>query len=368
MPDNKVFTVGTIEEDFKRIGLIAESEAATEPKEEVASDKQPDQPATEAAAAPVTEAAEKSAGADGADEKEVAEGLKLLRKRRLTGKARIAQRKQKMMRRRKKSKLKMQAKRWRKSARGKRFLRKYKQVKARLHGRVPRGKRISLRMGLDRVSDLIEEVSEIVKAIDGDSKTETVKSFANIALIADKLAENYACACDSLEVENEEGESLDLCGAAKHFEDIAADAADVAEALNKAVTEGAEFEGTSEEISEMFSQMLSDVLEGAEIFADLNENSEEAEAEEGEESEEAAEDSEETDTDSDESTDAAEEASEDSEESSTEKPEADEDAEEDSESEAEEAEEDSEEAETAEGAEEGEAAAEEGGTEDRPTK
>jgi len=281
MSSGKLFAVGTIEEDFKKIGIFTESAPVAAAPVVVATVTESAKPAEKPVVAPPVEG--------DAVKPVVTEGMKLLRKRRLTGKDKMVRRKQKMLRRRKKGLLKRKSRTWRKSARGKRFLRKYKQTLARFHGHAPKGKRISLRMGLDKVSNLIEEVSEIVDAIDGDAKQETVKTFANIALIANKLAENYAYACENLEVSDEEGEELDLCGAAEHFESLAADSADLAEALHKSVTEGTEFEGTSEEVSETFSSMLSDVLEGLDVFADLSEGAgtEDAEPEESEESAEA---------------------------------------------------------------------------------
>jgi hypothetical protein len=164
------FSVGSIEEDFKRIGLISEV-------------------VLESTVGPISE--EISNVVENSDNKaetpEANEGVKLLRKKRPTGKLRIQRRKQKMLRRRNKGKLKLKAKKFRRSARGKRFLRKYKQALKRFHGHAPKGKRVSLRMGLDRVSSMLEDVQEIVNAIDNTEKQETIRSFANLALIANKF-------------------------------------------------------------------------------------------------------------------------------------------------------------------------------------
>jgi hypothetical protein len=262
MSSGKLFAVGTIEEDFKKIGIFTEA----------------------APVAPVETIAESAPAVD--------EGIKLLKKVRPTGKVRLMRRKQKLLRRRNRSKLKRKAKMFRKSARGKRFLRKYKQVLKRYHGHAPKNKRISLKMGLDKVSNLIEEVSEIVTAIDGDAQKETVKTFANLALIANKLAENFACACNDLEIVDEAGEELDLCGAAEHFESLASTAADLAESLHASIAEGVEFEGTSEEVSATFASMMSDVLEGLDVFADISEDSDDTEPEESDAAEEDSEEGE----------------------------------------------------------------------------
>lgn len=280
------FLVGSIEEDFKKIGLIPEivvenvslaaevlpAEVST-PKVAAAVDAPASPPAaTEPVEAPKTEAAA-----------ETTEGLKLLRKKRPTGKLRMQRRKQTLMRRRNKGKLKLKARKFRRSAAGRRFLQKYKRAMKRFHGHAPKGKRLSLKTGLDRVSNMLEEVQEIVSAIDSNERQETIKSFANLALIANTLAENYAYACENFEVEDENDEELDLCGGAEHFEALADSAANLAEALNKSVQEGTEFEGTSEEVAETFSVMLADVLEGLDLFADLTEDEVDEDAEETDE-------------------------------------------------------------------------------------
>lgn len=266
------YTIGSIEEDFKKIGLIQPAIVESAPEAKVA-EVVAAEPAVvvaepvAAVAAPVV--AEPVVAVPAAPV--ATEGLKLLRKKRPTGKLRMQRRKQKMLRRRNKGKLKLKAKRFRRSARGKRFLQKYKRAVKRFHGHAPKGKRISLKMGLDRVADMLEDVKEIVTALDSDAKQETIKSFANLAIISSKLAENYACACRNLEVEDEEEEEIDLCGGAEHFEALANSAANLAEALQTSMQEGTEFEGTSEEVNDTFQVMLADVLEGLDVFADLSE-------------------------------------------------------------------------------------------------
>jgi cobalamin biosynthesis protein CobT len=218
-----------------------------------------------------------------------------------------------MLRRRNKGKLKLKAKRFRRSARGKRFMRKYKMAVKRFHGHAPKGKRISLKMGLDRVASMLEDVQEIVSALDNDAKQETIKSFANLALISTQLAESFAFACKNFEIESEDEdeEVIDLCGGAEHFEALADSAANLAEALQASMQEGTEFEGTSEEVADTFSVMLTDVLEGLEAFATLSEGEEGDES--AEETEEGAEETDETE-ETDESAEGAEEATEGAEE------------------------------------------------------
>lgn len=289
------FSVGSIEEDFKRIGLIPGvvvekvSTAADVVAEDVNKPAATETPSA-AATSGTAEEVEETPG-------EQIEGLKLLRKKRPTGKLRATRRKAKMLRRRNKGKLKLKAKRFRKSARGKRFLRKYRMAMKRFHGHAPKGKRLSLKMGLDRVASMLEDVQEIVTAIDGDAKQETIKSFANLALIANKLAESFAFASANVEIHDENDEELDLAGGAKHFESLAAGAADVAEALQASMQEGKEFEGTEEEIAKTFSAMLNDVLEGLDVFADLTEDEEAEESAEAGAEEDVEEDEEPTEED-----------------------------------------------------------------------
>lgn len=283
------FAVGSIEEDFKKIGLIpavvaeavstaVEVEGVAKPVVEAA--PKTETPAEKPAAVATEPAAEEPKPA------EVTEGIKLLRKKRPTGKLRMQRRKQKMLRRRNKGKLKLKARKFRRSARGKRFLRKYKMAMKRFHGHAPKGRRLSLRMGLDNVANMLEEVQEIVSAIDTDAKQETVKSFANLALISNKLAESFAFACANLEVEDEDNEEIDLCGGAEHFESLANSAANLAEALQAALQEGTEFEGTPEEVADTFAVMLKDVLEGLDVFSDLSEEEEDEDSNSDDESEE----------------------------------------------------------------------------------
>ena len=103
------FDVGTIEEDFKRIGLIPEAVVeAVETAAETIAEETVETPEKKEEPAEVAEA-------------EQTEGIKLLRKKRPTGKLRMQRRKQKMMRRRNRGKLKLKARKFRRSARGKRF-------------------------------------------------------------------------------------------------------------------------------------------------------------------------------------------------------------------------------------------------------
>jgi hypothetical protein len=314
----KPFNVSSIEEDFKKIG-ISTGEPLTEAKN-VKGDKLSSIPKKKAKAVQPDDAlAGKSGGRAGApnekpeadepaeesddsdedgepvseDEapegEELTERLRLVRKRRANMKLRKVRRKQKILRRRHKAKLKQKAKRWRKSPRGKRFLRKYKQALKRVHGAPPKGRRISLRSGMDRVSNLVEEVEDIVQAIEeSDSQVQAVKSFANLALIANDLAEEFGHACKASKEaaeeskassETEEGDEQDFCVAAKKMESAAERAADLSEALNAALQEGSAPTIGNDEITEQFAEIVGTVQQGLELYAELTDALEELDTE-----------------------------------------------------------------------------------------
>ena len=237
-----MFNVGTLEEDFKKIGILPQDQVVTP------------------AEAPKTVVSESVEQAEAPSDSSLTERLRLLRKQRVTGATRSLKRKQKLLRRRKKTKLNRKSKQWRKSSKGKRFAQKYKRALDRMHGHAPANKRISLRMGADTVSDMVEQTGY-----------ETViESYTNLALVADDLTENFALACESLEVVDESGAELDLCGCAKKYAKLSEAAMAAAEKQNAFLQEGKEFSTLSESGVSEFNAMLDDVLEGLEILSDLS--------------------------------------------------------------------------------------------------
>ena len=311
------FQVSTIEEDFKRIGLSSDEEALTEGYKKIRGGKEasitrktakivkPDNAETgkplgragkpgEAPKADDTETDE-SADSDedgepvveaeppAAADAELAERIKIVRKKRAGAKLKKLRRKQKVLRRHSRSKLRQKAKRWRRSARGKRFLKKYA-VALHRFGHVPQGRRISLKQGMDRVSNLIEEVNAISKATDdADFSHESVKSFANLALIANDLAEGFSDACKASKEAAEESKKagepedksqIDFCEAAEELEAVAERSADLSEALNVALQEGATPSIGSDELKAEFAEAMETVMAGLDLFADLSEAAE----------------------------------------------------------------------------------------------
>jgi hypothetical protein len=305
----KTFSVGTLEEDFKKIGLIPETKDLQEGKYKPVKGGKEDSIPNKAAKTPseakpesgeiikkvhVTapkesnesqgEAAGESAGDDLAEEDaeaepEITERIRRLRKRRLTSKTRVARRKAKVLRRKKRAKLRAKARKWRRSARGKRFLKRYHQALQRFHGHAPKGVRLSLKSGLDRVSNLIEEIEEITQASEAQDKHEEVRSFAQLALISHKLAENYGFACTATKEQEAAGnkpteDAIDFCEYAKHFESLSERAAELAEVLNKSIAESKEHGLEEEKLKSEFASMLEDTMNGLELLSDLLEDAE----------------------------------------------------------------------------------------------
>lgn len=269
----KLVPLTTLDEDLKALGLTVEAKPGKErepvpppkPKDDeddpaAAKEKKEKKEGTETAAQPVDEAArfvkiDKSAH------------------------ARMARRKNRIKRRRHRAQLAKASRKFRRSAKGKRFVKKYKVAKERLHGRVMRGRRLSLRKrptkkheGLDRVSQLIEEVGGILGDMAQDESSDVVKGFANVAMISDILTRVFT------EWAKEDND-LELSEAAEVLGKLAEDASDSAEELDEAVRLDEEVDGDL--IEQDFQKMMSVLLDGLEILADLEEEDDDDEDENG---------------------------------------------------------------------------------------
>ena len=118
----------------------------------------------------------------GAEDKPLAEAVKLKRKRR-GSKARVAKRKARKYYRAHKGSLKRKARRFKRSSHGKRFMRKYKSALTRFRGKVPKGKRI-------QVSDKdVELANMIIEGYEGLIKMSEVADTAQ--KIEDGIARMY---------------------------------------------------------------------------------------------------------------------------------------------------------------------------------
>ena len=132
---------------------------------------------------------------------------------------------------------------------------------------------------MDRVSNLMEEVDSIIQATEADeTSAQSVKSFANLALIANDLAEEFGEACKvSKEAEEEskaageelEPDDIDFCAAAQDLESAAERSADLSEMLNASLQEGSEPKLSDADIQNSFSEIMNTVQEGLGLYADL---------------------------------------------------------------------------------------------------
>jgi hypothetical protein len=289
----QIVRLTTLDEDMEALGLQPQTEAkATTPGKEhepPVAPKPKDEEDDAALAAEKKKKAEKKE--DAAPEGEPVAEARFIKIDK-SAKARMARRKSRIKRRRKRSKLAKSSKKFRRSAKGKRFLRKYKVAKARLHGRPLRGKRLSLRKaarpagkhegfaGLDRVAQLIEEVGGILGGMAQDEDNDVVKGFANVAMISDILHRVFA----EWAVEDND---LELSEAAEVLGQLAEDAGESAEELDECARLDEEVDADA--IDEDFKKMMSTLLDGLEILADLEEEDDKAEPESEAEKKEKAE-------------------------------------------------------------------------------
>jgi hypothetical protein len=261
----KLVPLTTLDEDLKALGLTVEAKPGKE-REPVAPPKPKDDEDDPAAAKEKKEKKEEAETTTAQPVDEAARFVKIDK----SAKARMARRKNRIKRRRHRAQLSKKSRKFRRSAKGKRFLKKYKVAKERLHGRVMRGRRLSLRKrgpvkkheGLDRVSQLIEEVGGILGEMAHDDSDDVVKGFANVAMIADILTRVFT------EWAKEDND-LELSEAAEVLGKLAEDAGDSAEELDEAVRLDEEVDGDL--IEQDFQKMMSVLLDGLEILADLEE-------------------------------------------------------------------------------------------------
>jgi len=120
------------------------------------------------------------------------------------------------------------------------------------------------------LTNLLEDVQDIVSHLDENNGEASIKSFANIAIISEMLGEFFG-----LLAENEDAQELDLteelAGAADLFNGMAEDAAAIATALHEGV-EDDESAPTYEEIEEAFQRHMDALIDGLELYADLTED------------------------------------------------------------------------------------------------
>ena len=219
--------ISSLEEDFKNLGLVDDKKEATaEPSEE-----------------PVEEGRRRAAGKG-----------RMVRTVKMRGKEK---QKAKAWERAHKAERKRKAKRRKKTAQYKKLAR----IGKRFESEEPRG---TLRNGA--LSGLFEEVETILSSLDEDRVENAIKSFANVAIIAEMLSEFF----DAVLQEDIEDKQLieELSEASEFFDDLSESAAQVATSLN----EGEDLDVTLDEIEEAFNEQMESLVEGLEFYADLTED------------------------------------------------------------------------------------------------
>lgn len=265
--------ITTLEEDFKKIGLLKDEAKETESEEDA-----PTTPPvkTEAAKKARHEDDDEEEGgedetddADDAEEavensgdeidearriaKRVAAGTrgKLVRTKRTTAAQRV---KAKRLYRKSKAKIKLsRRKKMRKAS-----------VRRRMKFLAAKRKQ---REGSETIANLIEDVQSIIGTIDFNA-ADAVKSFANIAIISDMLSGTFTEWSNDLHESAEEGDETALAAIDSYAESLA----DLAEAAAEAATslkDGQMPEGGIAELEAVFKEYMTDMLEGMDLYNDL---------------------------------------------------------------------------------------------------
>lgn len=171
---------------------------------------------------------------------------------------------------------------------------KRRNAKAGIQRRAARRDKIRGRLkaeGFDsRVAGLMESVKDLLTQVkDGETvvkaapeMNEAVKTFANLAIIAEMLADAFmAFAEDEKEFDLSTFEIVAMREMAATYAQVAEDCADIAETLDK----GALAEEDKEGVEEAFKAHMQTVLDGIEAFADLTEADDDDEDDEDDEDE-----------------------------------------------------------------------------------
>lgn len=272
--------VTTLEEDFKKIGLIKDEPTVEETDEQVENE---------------TEGDESEEGLDEARrirKRTVAGGRKMMTTKRTSAADRM---KGKRNYRRKKMKIKLAKK---KKMRSSKFRRRAKFLAKRAAAR--RGESTET----NSLAGLIESTKEIVSTLGtpasapSEAFAEAVKSFANIAIIADLLSTKFEdFAGDLSEDQLDEAEEAILA----NFEAASLSLADLAEAAADIATKlkNGEEPESMEELEAIFKEYMEDLVEGLDFYNEAKGD----DAEDAEDDEESDEDDSEDD-DSEEETES----------------------------------------------------------------
>lgn len=239
-PRDKV-VLTSLQEDFKAIGIISESEETEVEETEEDTD--------------LEEGRRRAAG-----------GRKMMRTKRTTNAERLADKKSK---RKNRAHRKAAAKKLSHSARGKKLAKL-----AAFFAKKKRRKESTDVTASDRINSILEDVKDIVSSVnESDSSQDldnAIKSFANVAIISEMLANFFA---ESVGLVESEGElSSELTDAAEYFQEQAEQAAFLATLLD----EGGDLD-EDVDVDALFQEHMSALVEGLELYADLTEDEDEDE-------------------------------------------------------------------------------------------
>ncbi len=238
--------ITSLEEDFKKIGLIAKDTAKVENTEE---------PEVEAPAAATEPSAEEPDG-------ELDEAARRIRRRTVAGGRKLASTKRtsaskrmKSKRSYRKGKIKIKLNR-KKKMRNAKFRRRSKFLAKRAAAR---------REGVenDKIAGLMEDIASIVGTTPS-ADTEVIKGFANIAIISDMLSTIFIEWSERLDEDFADQETYDaLAESAESLEDLAEAAAEIATAL-KDGQELEEQEGVT--LESLFKDYMTDLLAAMDLY------------------------------------------------------------------------------------------------------
>lgn len=126
-----------------------------------------------------------------------------------------------------------------------------------------------------KVSGLLESVEQTLTQLQAEQpseKTESLKGFANLAIIAEMLADAFIAFSDDEDIELTKFEEIALREMAATYAQVAEECADIAEAIDA----GKLAEG-EDDLKEAFNAHVQTVIEGLDAYSDLTEEDDEEE-------------------------------------------------------------------------------------------
>jgi hypothetical protein len=140
-----------------------------------------------------------------------------------------------------------------------------------------------------KVEGLLEDVEKTLTSLQAEQapeKAESLKGFANLAIIAEMLAEAFLAFADAddEDIELTKFEEIALREMAATYAQVAEECADIAEALNAGtIAEG------EDDLKEAFNAHVQSVIEGLDAYSDLTEDDDEDDEDDEDECEDCGE-------------------------------------------------------------------------------